>query len=90
MTCWTQVVGSLTDREETKALAALKRLDAGRLNKVMSLFTQFIRSVERKSVSSFSMYPILPELLANLGSLGVDKHAENFAKAVRGRLSQRI
>jgi hypothetical protein len=78
---WTQVVGFLKDKEETEAMAALNRLDVGRLNEVLAIFTRFVKSVEGNSVSYFDIFPMLQKLLANLGSLRANKHAETLMKA---------
>jgi hypothetical protein len=53
---WTQVVGFLRDKEETETMAALNRLDVGRLNEVLDIFTCFVKSVEGSSVSYFRIF----------------------------------
>jgi hypothetical protein len=45
---WSRVVGFLKDKEEADAL---KRLDVGRLNEVIVVFTQFIKSADGNHVS---------------------------------------
>jgi hypothetical protein len=66
MTCWTQVVGFLKDKEEMKSLAALKCPDVGRLNEVIIVFLRFVKSEEGNSVSYFNVFPMLHELMSNL------------------------
>jgi hypothetical protein len=65
MTCWTQVVGFLNDKEEMNSLAALKRLDVGRLNEVIILFLWFVKSEEGNSVSYFNVFPMLQKQMSN-------------------------
>jgi hypothetical protein len=66
----------LKDKEETDALAALMRLDIARLNEVMAVFRRFIKSAEGNSVSYSNIFPMLEKLMANLGALRANKHAE--------------
>jgi hypothetical protein len=83
-----KLVGFLKDKEETEAMAALNRLDVGTLNEAMGIFTRFVNSVEGNSVSYFDIFPMLQKLMANLGSLHADKHAETLMKAVSKRFSR--
>jgi hypothetical protein len=85
---WTKVVGCLKDKEETEAMAALNRLDVGRLNEVLAIFRRFVKSVEGNSVAYFDIFPMLQKLMANLGSLRANKHAETLMKAVSERFSR--
>jgi hypothetical protein len=85
---WTKVVGCLKDKEETEAMAPLNRLDVGRLNEVLAIFTRFVKSVEGNSVSYFDTFPMLQKPMANLGSPGGNKHTETLVKAVSERLSR--
>jgi hypothetical protein len=66
-TDWAHVVGFLNDKEETEALATLKRLDVGKLNEVRTAFTRFTKSAERNSASYFNMVRMLQKLIDNLG-----------------------
>jgi hypothetical protein len=75
----------LKDREETDALAAF---DVGTLNEVMTVFGQFIKSAKRKSLSYSDIFPMLRKLMANVGSLRANRHAETLIKAVSQRFSQ--
>jgi hypothetical protein len=69
-------------------MAALNRLDIGRLNEVLAIFMRFVKSVEGKSVSYFDIFSMLQKLIANLGSLCANKHAETLVKAVSERFSR--
>jgi hypothetical protein len=60
---------------ETEALAALNRLDIGKLNEVKVIFTRFIKYVEGNSISYLDIFPMLHKLMVNLGSLPANKHA---------------
>jgi hypothetical protein len=88
MAHWMQVVSFLKDKEETNALSALMRLDFARLNEVIAVFTWFIKSAEGNSVSYWNIFPTLEKLMANLGALGADKHAEALMNAVSTRFSE--
>jgi hypothetical protein len=77
-----QVVSFLNDKEETDSLAALMRLDFTRLNEVMAVFRQFIKSAEGNSVSYSNIFPMLEKLMANSGALRANKHAEALMNAV--------
>jgi hypothetical protein len=78
----------LNDKEETEARAALRRFNFGRLTEVAAVFTRFIKSSEGNSVSYFNIFPMLPKLMANLRSLGANKHAETLIKVASKRFSQ--
>jgi hypothetical protein len=64
----------LNDEEETDALAALMQLDFARLNEVMAVFRWFIKSAEGNSVSYSNIFPMLENLIADLGALRANKH----------------
>jgi hypothetical protein len=83
-----QVVSFLKDKGETDALAALMRLDFARLNEIMDVFRRFIESVEGNSVCYSNIFPILDKLMANLGALHANKHAEAFMNVVSRRFSE--
>jgi hypothetical protein len=83
-----QVIGFLKDKEGTDALAALMRLDFARLNEVMAVFRRFIKSADGNSVSYSNIFPMLEKLMANLGALGANKHAEALMNAVSRRFSE--
>jgi hypothetical protein len=83
-----QVVSFLKDKGETDALAALMRLDFARLNEVMAVFGWFIKSAEGNFVSDSNIFPMLEKLMANLGALRANKHAEALINAVSRRLSE--
>jgi hypothetical protein len=53
---WTQVIDFVKENRETKALAALNRLDIARLNKIMVIFTRFIMCVEGNYISYFVIF----------------------------------
>jgi hypothetical protein len=61
-----QVAGLLKDKEETEALAALKRLAFGRLNKVIAIFTWCIKSTEGNFDLCFNRFPMLQKQMANI------------------------
>jgi hypothetical protein len=65
MTCWTQVVGFLNDKEQIKVLAALKGVDVRRLNEAIIVFLRFITSGEGNSVSDFSVFPMLQKPMSD-------------------------
>jgi hypothetical protein len=88
MAHWMQVVSFVKDKEETDALAALMRLDFARLNKVMTVFRRFIKSAEGNFVSYSNIFQILEKLMANLGALRANKHAEALMNAVSRRFSE--
>jgi hypothetical protein len=85
---WKQAVGSLKDKEEGNAMAALNRFDVGRLNKVLDVFARFAKYLEGNSVSCFDIFSMLQTLIANQGSLHTNKHAETLTKAVSGHFSR--
>jgi hypothetical protein len=85
-----QVVSFLKDKEETDALAALMRFDFARLNEVMAVFRQFIKSAEGNSVSYSNIFPMLEKLMANLAAVRANKHAEALMNAVSRRFSETI
>jgi hypothetical protein len=64
------------------------RLDFARLNEVMAVFRRFIKSAEGNSVSYFNIFPILEKLMANLGAVRANKHAEALMNAVSRRFSE--
>jgi hypothetical protein len=88
MAHWMQIVSFLKDKEETDALAALMRVDSARLNEVMAVFRRFIKSAEGNSVSYSNIFPMLEKLMANLGALRANKHAEALMNAVLRRFSE--
>jgi hypothetical protein len=88
MAHWMQVVSFLKDNGETDALAALMRLDFARLNEVMAVFRRFIKSAEGNSVSYSSIFLMLEKLMADLGALRANKHAEALMNAVSRRFSE--
>jgi hypothetical protein len=90
MAQWMQVVSFLNDREETDALAlaALMRLDFARLNEAMAVFRRFIKSAEGNPVSYSNKFPMVEKLMANLGALCANKHAEALMNAVSRRFSE--
>jgi hypothetical protein len=47
---WKTFVGFLNDKEGNEAMAALHRLDVGRLKEVLAIFAPFIESAQRNSV----------------------------------------
>jgi hypothetical protein len=82
---------ALTENRETEVLAALNHLNIARLNKLMVIFTRFIKCVEGNSISYFDIFPILQELMVDLGSLCASKHAETLMQTVSERFhEQRI
>jgi hypothetical protein len=83
-----QVVSFLNDKEETDALAALMQFDFARLNEVMAVLRRFIRSAEGNSVSYSNIFPMLEKLMANLGAVRANKHAEALMNAVPRRFSE--
>jgi hypothetical protein len=83
-----QVVSFSKDKEETDALTALMRLDFARLNEVMAVFRRFIKSAEGNSVSYSNIFPMLEKLMANLGLLRANKHAEALVNAVSRGFSE--
>jgi hypothetical protein len=82
-----QVVSFSRDKGETDALAALMRLDFARLNEVITVFKRFIKSAEGNSVSYSNIFPMLKKLIANLGAVRANKHAEALMNAVARRFS---
>jgi hypothetical protein len=83
----TKVVGILKGKEETEAMAALNRLNVDMLNEVLTIFPRFVKSGEGNSVTYFEIFPMLQKLMADLGSLCANEHAETFTKAVSEGLS---
>jgi hypothetical protein len=79
---WTKFIGLLNDKEQTEAMAALNRLDVGRLNEVLAIFTRFVKSAEGNSVSYFDICLMLQNLMANSGSRRANKYAEIVMKVV--------
>jgi hypothetical protein len=61
-----QVAGILKDKEETEALAALKRLAFGRLNKVITIFTWCIKSAEGSFDSCFNIFSMPQNRMAKI------------------------
>jgi hypothetical protein len=53
-----QVIGFLTENEETETMAAMNRLDIFRLNDVMAIFMRFIKYAEGNFISCFDMLPM--------------------------------
>jgi hypothetical protein len=88
MAHWMQIVGFLNDKEDTDAIAALMRLDFARLNEVMAVFRRFIKSAKGNSVSYSNIFSMLEKLMANLGALRANKHAEAIINAVSRRFSE--
>jgi hypothetical protein len=88
MAQWKQVVSFLRDKGETDALAAMIRLDLARLNEIMAVFRRFIKSAEGNSVSYSNIFPMLEKLMANLGALHANKHAEALMNAVSRHFSE--
>jgi hypothetical protein len=78
----------LNDEEETNALGALMRLDFARLNEAIAVFTRFIKSAEGNSVSYSNIFPMSEKLMADLGALRANKHAEALTNAVSRRFSE--
>jgi hypothetical protein len=79
----------MTKKEtDALALAALMRLDFARLNEVMAVFRQFIKSAEGNHVSYSNILPMLEKLMASFGPLRANKHAEALMKAVSRRFSE--
>jgi hypothetical protein len=83
-----QVVSFWKDKEETDALAAPMRLDFARLNEIMAVFRRFIKSAEGNSVSYSNIFPMLEKLMANLGAVHANKHAEALMNAVAWHFSE--
>jgi hypothetical protein len=48
----------LTENEETEALAVMNRLDIARPDKIMVIFTRFIKCVEGTFISYFDIFPM--------------------------------
>jgi hypothetical protein len=88
MAHWMQVVSFSKDKEETNTLAALMQFDFAKLNEVMAVFRRFIKSAEGNSVSYSNIFPMLEKLMANLGALRANKHAEALMNAVSRRFSE--
>jgi hypothetical protein len=64
------------------------RFDFARLNEVMSVFRRLIKSAEGNYVSYSNMFPMLNKLMANLGALRANKHAEALVDPVSRRFSE--
>jgi hypothetical protein len=88
MAHWMQFVSFLKDKEETDALAALMRLDFATLNEVMAVLRQFIKSAQRNPVSYSNIFAMLEKLMANLGVVRANKHAQALMNAVSKRFSE--
>jgi hypothetical protein len=58
------------------------QLDFARLNEVMAVFRWFIKSAEGNSLSYSTIFPMLEKLMANLGVVRANKHAEALVNAV--------
>jgi hypothetical protein len=43
---WPQIVGFSKDKERIKAMVGLNRLDVGRMNEALAVFTRFVKSAE--------------------------------------------
>jgi hypothetical protein len=89
MTGGRHAISLLKDKREIEALAALSRLDIGRLNEVITEFTQFSKSGEENSVSHCNIFPMLQKLISNPRPLSPKKHAETFMRAVSEPFSKR-
>jgi hypothetical protein len=77
-----QVVSFLKDKEETDALAALMRPNFARMNEAMAVFRPFIKSAEGNSVSYSNIFPVLEKLMANIGAVRANEHAQALMNAV--------
>jgi hypothetical protein len=88
MAHWMQIVSFSKDKEETDAPAVLMRLDFARLNEVMAVFRWFNKSSEGNFVSYSNIFPTLRKLMANLGAVRANKHAEALVNAVSRRFSE--
>jgi hypothetical protein len=64
------------------------QLDFARLNEVMAVFRRFIKSAEGNYVSYSNILPMLEKLMANLGAVRANKHAEAFMNAISRRFSE--
>jgi hypothetical protein len=64
------------------------RLDFARLNEVMAGFRRFIKSAKGNSVSYSNIFPMLGKLMADLGALRANKHAEALMNAVSRHFSE--
>jgi hypothetical protein len=80
-------IGFSKDKQETKAMAAVNRLDVGRPMEAPTVFTRFVKSTEGNSASHFNIFPMLQKLMASLGSLHANNHTETLVKAVSERFS---
>jgi hypothetical protein len=80
-----QFVSFLKDKEKIDPLVAMMRLDFARLNEIMAVFKRFIKSAEGNPVSYSTIFPLLEKLMANLGALRANKHAEALMNAVSRR-----
>jgi hypothetical protein len=83
-----QIVSFLKDKGETDALAALMQFDFARLNEVIAVFRRFIKSADGNSVPYSNIFPMLEKLMANLGALRANKHAETLMNAVSRRFAE--
>jgi hypothetical protein len=54
----------------------------------MAVFRRFIKSAEGTFVSYSDIFPVLEKLIANLGTLRANKHAEALMNAVSRRFSE--
>jgi hypothetical protein len=64
MARWTQVISFWTENEETETMAALKRFNIARLNKITSLFALVIKCMEGDYISSFDIFPLFRKFMA--------------------------
>jgi hypothetical protein len=83
-----QVIGFLNGNRETEVLAAMNCLDIARLNEVIVIFTRFIKCVHGNSISYLDIFPMLPKLMVDLGSLRANKHAETLMQTLSERFSR--
>jgi hypothetical protein len=80
-------IGFLKHKEEPRALAALTRLEVGRRNEVVAVFTQFAKSTKGTFVSYFDMFPTRSNLMVSLRCLGKTKNTKTFTSAMSWRFS---
>jgi hypothetical protein len=64
------------------------RIDFARLNEVMAVFRRSIKWAEGNSVSYSNVFSMLEKLMAHLGALRANKHAEALINAVSRRFSE--
>jgi hypothetical protein len=58
------------------------QLDFARLNEAVAVFRRFIKSADGNSLSYSNIFPMLEKLMANLGAVRANKHAEALMNAV--------